>query len=45
MGPAEAESWRRCRLTRAVLDDYAARIRLQLQQAASGSVPLYREVE
>ncbi|MCY3756502.1 MAG: hypothetical protein OXG96_02155 [Acidobacteria bacterium] len=32
-------------LTRAVLDDYAARIRLQLQQAASGSVPLYREVE
>ena len=32
-------------LTRAVLDDFAARIRLQLQQAASGSVPLYREVE
>ena len=32
-------------LTRAVLDDYAARIRLQLQRAASGSVPLYREVE
>lgn len=32
-------------LTRAVLDDYAARIRLQLQRAASGSVLLYREVE
>ncbi len=32
-------------LTRAVLDDFAARIRLQLQQAASGSVLLYREVE
>jgi len=32
-------------LTRAVLDDYAARIRLQLQRAASGSVPLYKEVE
>lgn len=32
-------------LTRAVLDDYAARIRLQLQRAASGSVLLYKEVE
>ncbi len=32
-------------LTRAVLDDFAARIRLHLQQAASGSVLLYREVE
>ena len=32
-------------LTRAVLDDYAARIRLQLRQAASGSVLLYKEVE
>lgn len=32
-------------LTRAVLDDYAARILLQLKRAASGSVPLYREVE
>ena len=32
-------------LTRAVLDDFAARIRLQLQRAASGSVLLYREVE
>ena len=32
-------------LTRAVLDDFAARIRLQLRRAASGSVPLYREVE
>ncbi|MXZ34105.1 MAG: hypothetical protein F4Z21_02330 [Acidobacteria bacterium] len=34
-----------CFLTRAVLDDYAARIRLQLQRAASGSVLLYKEVE
>ena len=32
-------------LTRGVLDDFAARIRLQLQQAASGSVLLYKEVE
>ena len=32
-------------LTRAVLDDYAARIRLQLKLAASGSVLLYKEVE
>ena len=32
-------------LTATVLDDFAARIRLQLQQAASGSVLLYREVE
>ena len=32
-------------LTRAVVADFAARIRLQLQRAASGSVPLYREVE
>ena len=32
-------------LTRAVLDDYAARIRLQLKLAASGSLPLYKEVE
>ncbi len=32
-------------LTRAVLDDFAARIRLHLQQAASGSVLLYKEVE
>ncbi len=32
-------------LTRAVLDDYAARIRLQLREAASGSMLLYREVE
>ena len=34
-----------CFLTRAVLDDYAARIRLQLQRAASGSVLFYKEVE
>ena len=32
-------------LTRAVLDDYAARIRLQLKLAASGSLLLYKEVE
>ena len=32
-------------LTATVLDDFAARIRLQLQQAASGSVLLYKEVE
>ena len=32
-------------LTRAVLDDFAARIRLQLKLAASGSVLLYKEVE
>ena len=32
-------------LTRAVLDDFAARIRLQLKLAASGSLPLYKEVE
>ena len=32
-------------LTRAVLDDYAARMRLQLQRAAAGSVLLYQEVE
>ena len=32
-------------LTRAVLDDYAARIRLQLKLSASGSVLLYKEVE
>ena len=32
-------------LTRAVLDDYAARIRRQLKLAASGSVLLYKEVE
>ena len=32
-------------LTRGVLDDFAARIRLQLRQAASGSVLLYKEVE
>ena len=32
-------------LSRAVLDDFAARIRLHLQQAASGSVLLYKEVE
>ena len=32
-------------LTPAVLDDFAARIRLQLRQAASGSVLLYKEVE
>ena len=32
-------------LTPAVLDDFAVRIRLQLRQAASGSVLLYKEVE
>ena len=32
-------------LTRAVLDDFAARIRLQLKLAASGSLLLYKEVE
>ena len=32
-------------LTRAVLDDFASRIRLQLKLAASGSVLLYKEVE
>ena len=32
-------------LTRGVLDDFAARIPLQLRQAASGSVLLYKEVE
>ena len=44
--PGDAGGWVGARfLTRAVLDDFASRIRLQLKLAASGSVLLYKEVE